>query len=79
MIAEGVGRIPEDRLRDGIVGSMSVAENMIIEGINGQEFQKNGLLKPDNITNHAEALSKDYDVRGAGSASRAQLLSGGNI
>ena len=37
------------------------------------------MLKPDNITNHAEALSKDYDVRGAGSAARAQLLSGGNI
>ena len=79
MIAKGVGRIPEDRHRDGIVGSMSVAENMIIESINGPKFQKHGLLKPKDITKHAEALTKEYDVRGAGIAARAQLLSGGNI
>ena len=71
MISKRVGRIPEDRHRDGIVGSMSVAENMIIESINGPEFQKNGLLKSENITDYAEALSKDYDVRGAGSAAPA--------
>ena len=79
MIAKGVGRIPEDRHRDGIVGSMSVAENMIIEGVDGPAFQKNGLLKHDNISKHSKALSKYYDVRGPGNAARAQLLSGGNI
>ena len=79
MIAKGVGRIPEDRHRDGIIGSMSVAENMIIEGVDGHRFQKSGLLKRENITEHAKALSVEYDVRGPGITAPAQLLSGGNI
>ncbi len=79
MIAKRVGRIPEDRHRDGIVGSMSVAENLIIEGLNEKKFQNYGMLKRENISKHAEALLTDYDVRGPGSAAPAQLLSGGNI
>lgn len=79
MIGAGVGRIPEDRHHDGIVGAMSVAENMVLERLNDPEIQQRGLLKRDAIQNHAEALSKAYDVRGPGVEARARLLSGGNI
>ena len=39
IIQAGVGRIPEDRHKDGIVGQMSVAENMIIEDLNSNKFK----------------------------------------
>jgi simple sugar transport system ATP-binding protein len=79
MVDAGVGRIPEDRHRDGIVGAMSVAENMIIECLNDQEVQRYGLLKWDAIQARAEKMSVEYDVRGPGTQAPARLLSGGNI
>ncbi|WP_370644143.1 ABC transporter ATP-binding protein [Thalassobius sp. Cn5-15] len=79
MIKAGVGRIPEDRHHDGIVGAMSVAENMVIERLNSAEVSRAGFLKKDAIKANAETLSRNYDVRGPGVDARARLLSGGNI
>lgn len=79
MIRAGVGRIPEDRHHDGIVGAMSVAENMVIERLDAPEVQTRGLLDRPAIARHAETLSRDYDVRGPGIDAPARLLSGGNI
>ncbi|MDQ7081283.1 MAG: ABC transporter ATP-binding protein [Paracoccaceae bacterium] len=75
----GIGRIPEDRHKDGVVGSMTVAENLIIERLDAPEFRKNGFLRRANIRAHAEKLSAAYDIRGPGVDAKAQLLSGGNL
>ena len=74
-----MGRIPEDRHHDGIVGAMSVAENMVIERLDDPEVQARGLLRRDAIRANAERLATDYDVRGPGVTARARLLSGGNM
>ncbi|GAA6178777.1 ABC transporter ATP-binding protein [Shimia sp. NS0008-38b] len=79
MIDAGIGRIPEDRHHDGIVGSMSVAENMVIERLSDPDVQSHGILRRDQIEKNATRLSADYDVRGPGVTARARLLSGGNI
>lgn len=79
MVGAGVGRIPEDRHRDGIVGAMSVAENMVIERLDDPDVQSRGLLKQDAIQAHADDLIAAYDVRGPGAQASARLLSGGNI
>ncbi len=79
MIRAGIGRIPEDRHRDGIVGAMSVAENMVIERLEAPDVARRGLLQKAAIRAHAERLARDYDVRGPGVEVPARLLSGGNI
>ena len=79
MIRARVGRIPEDRHHDGIIGTMSVAENMVIERLDDPEIQSTGLLKRDAIDKNAERLVREYDVRGPGVDAPARLLSGGNI
>lgn len=79
MIRAGIGRIPDDRHRDGIVGAMSVAENMVIERLDDPEVQSHGMLRQNAILANAEELCRDYDVRGPGPQAAAQLLSGGNI
>ncbi len=79
MIRAGVGRIPEDRHHDGIIGAMSVAENMVIERLNDPEIQSRGLLNREAIQQNAERLVQEYDVRGPGADAPARLLSGGNI
>ena len=79
MVRAGVGRIPEDRHHEGIVGAMSVAENMVIERLDDPAIQSRGLMKRDVIQENAERLAKAYDVRGPGVTAPARLLSGGNI
>ena len=78
IIQAGVGRIPEDRHKDGIVGQMTVAENMILEDLSNKRIQSRGLLNREAIQ-HCEDLSVKYDVRGPGANASARLLSGGNI
>ena len=38
MIEAGIGRIPDDRHRDGIVGQMTVTENLLLENISSSAF-----------------------------------------
>jgi len=79
MIDAGIGRIPEDRHRDGVVGSMSIAHNLIIERLGDKKFNRFGFLRNRQISENAKNLSKDYDIRGPGIESRTALLSGGNM
>lgn len=75
----GIARIPEDRHHDGMVGSMTVAENIAIEDIRSPACQKLGFLDFDAIRKRAEHAIADYDVRCPGPDAPARLLSGGNI
>ncbi len=78
-VKAGIGRIPEDRHHHGVVGAMSVAENLIIERLTDNDVQNRGFLRSDAISAIAEKLSNDYDIRGPGAEASARLLSGGNI
>ena len=53
VIKAGVGRIPEDRHRDGIIGSMTVAENLIIENLDNPKIRNFGFLNHDLINSSA--------------------------
>ena len=79
MIKLGFGRIPEDRHRQGIVGGLSVSENMVIERLDDPLIQNFGLLRSSVINDNAQILSEKYDVRGPGIDQASRLLSGGNI
>ena len=72
-IAAGVGRIPEDRHHEGIVGALSIAENLALETLRG------AFLKFDAMRTRAAAAIRAYDVRCPGPDAPIQLLSGGNI
>jgi simple sugar transport system ATP-binding protein len=78
-IARGIGRIPEDRLADGVVGEMAVWENATLERIGSSRFARAGFVRRAAGRSHAAGLIARYDVRGGGTDTRARLLSGGNI
>ena len=78
-IAAGVARVPEDRNRDGVVGAMTVAENLAIEALDDPRFQSRGILDRNAMHSHATDLIAAYDVRCPGPDAPARLLSGGNI
>ncbi len=75
----GIARIPEDRHHDGVVGAMTVAENVALEEIREPRFQRGGFVRFGAIRTRAAQAIRDYDVRCQGPDVPARLLSGGNI
>jgi simple sugar transport system ATP-binding protein len=71
----GIGRIPEDR-KIGVVGEMTVAENLALEHL--REFTRNGALDKNKMRAHAGQLIAEYNIKAA-PTSQAGKLSGGNM
>jgi len=78
-IDAGVARIPEDRHREGAVGSLSVAENLVLEDLADPGIQTFGFLKFDQLKARAMEAIARFDVRGATPDTPIRLLSGGNM
>jgi general nucleoside transport system ATP-binding protein len=78
MLDAGVGHIPEDRQRRGLVLEFSIAENVALHDYAKPPDAKWGWLYPSRLVERARALIKEFDVRGGGPLTRAGGLSGGN-
>jgi general nucleoside transport system ATP-binding protein len=78
VLRAGVGHVPEDRNRDGLVGELSVAQNLILDLWDLPPFAKHQTLQFTPIAEHARRLIDDYDIRTPSPATPAGTLSGGN-
>jgi len=78
MLDAGVGHIPEDRHRRGLVLEFSIAENIAIHDYCSPPASRLGWLYPRRLVARAARLIHDFDVRGGGPHTRAGALSGGN-
>jgi ABC-type uncharacterized transport system ATPase subunit len=74
----GLGHIPEDRQRRGLVLEFTLAENLALHDFDDPPFSRFGWLWPRRIINWARRLLREFDVRGGGPETRASALSGGN-
>ncbi|MGN6090477.1 MAG: ABC transporter ATP-binding protein [Actinomycetales bacterium] len=74
----GVGYVPEDRMHDGLVGSFSVAENMVLDVHDRKPFARGLALDLGSIARNAERLVEEYDVRTSSPSAPVSTLSGGN-
>jgi ABC-type uncharacterized transport system ATPase subunit len=79
LVAAGVARMPEDRQHDGVVGTMSVADNIAIEDVRSPQLSRLGFLDQRAMRARAQAAIAAYDVRCPGPDAEARLLSGGNV
>ena len=77
VVAHGIGRIPEDRNKDGVIGEMAIWENVVLERL--ADFSRNGLVQRAAGMALAKRIIDQFDVRGGSPASRIRLLSGGNM
>ncbi len=76
---KGIGHIPEDRQKRGLVLDFSLEENMILQTYFQKPFSKNGILQFDEIRKFSDERIEEFDVRsGQGSTSGARGMSGGN-
>jgi ABC-type uncharacterized transport system ATPase subunit len=74
----GVGHIPEDRQRRGLVLEFTIAENIALHDYLYPPDSRHGWLFPRRLVQKARKLIKEFDVRGGGPQTRAAALSGGN-
>jgi simple sugar transport system ATP-binding protein len=74
----GCAHVPEDRQRDGLVLTLSVADNMVLNTYYQSPFSKGMSLQPEKIIEAAEERVKLFDVRTPGISVPVANLSGGN-
>ncbi|MFD1858552.1 ABC transporter ATP-binding protein [Aeromicrobium camelliae] len=74
----GVGFIPEDRHRHGVVLDFPLWENRILGHQTTRRVTRGPLLNPGGARADAERIIADYDVRTPSVHTSARALSGGN-
>jgi general nucleoside transport system ATP-binding protein len=78
LLDAGLGHIPEDRQRRGLVLEFNLAENLALHDYREKPGSKWGYLFPKQLIAHAKTLLNEFDVRGGGPLTPASSLSGGN-
>jgi len=74
----GLGHIPEDRHRRGLVLDFTLAENIALHDFDRAPNSRFGWLRPGRLVARARELLAEFDVRGGGPETLAKSLSGGN-
>jgi simple sugar transport system ATP-binding protein len=78
MFDAGVAHVPEDRQRDGLIGSFDVAGNMVLNQVTSRRFSRRGRIDGKAVRAHAEQLVDEFDVRTPSVDVAVSTLSGGN-
>ena len=79
-IEQGVSHVPEDRNLQGLVGDMTISDNLVLKATRDPRFSKGKgwLLKRKAIASYASDLVEKYDVRCTSVEQDVRSLSGGN-
>jgi simple sugar transport system ATP-binding protein len=75
----GLGYVPEERMRDGVVADFSVAENLLLVGYDSRAFSRFGFLRARAIRRHCQELVAEFNVKTPSLETPVRSLSGGNI
>ncbi|MFW2380941.1 MAG: ABC transporter ATP-binding protein [Acidimicrobiales bacterium] len=75
----GVSYVPEERMRDGVVGEFTVAENLLLVDYEKPPYTRRGLLNFAAIGDRCRDLVDRFSVKTPSIEERTKNLSGGNI
>ncbi|MDR2381797.1 MAG: ABC transporter ATP-binding protein [Bifidobacteriaceae bacterium] len=78
VLGAGVGYVPEDRSRDGMISALSIAENLVLDQFDRPPFGHFGALDVKAINQNATTQIKAFDVRAGSALDPISTLSGGN-
>jgi len=78
ILDSGIGHIPEDRQKRGLVLEFTLAENLAFHEFDKAPNSRLGWLWPARLVSRARKLIQEFDVRGGGPQTPAKSLSGGN-
>jgi simple sugar transport system ATP-binding protein len=74
----GVGHVPEDRQRDGLVADFSIADNMVLDTYDKPPFARGFVRNDRAVRDAANERARDFDVRTPSVLLPVSTLSGGN-
>ncbi len=74
----GMGYVPSDRHRYGMIMDMSLSENVLLKTSYSSEWKKNGLIDRKKLKDKTNQIIKKFNVKAPGHYSLARELSGGN-
>lgn len=77
-IDSGIGYVPVDRHRDGMIMPMTLSENMMLKSSYGSRWGSHGFISSKKIDGYTAQMIKDYQVKSTGPSDLAHNLSGGN-
>lgn len=78
ILDHGLGHVPEDRHRNGLVLSMSVADNLVLNTPRRAPFARHGSRNLNAVRDHATQVVRDFDIRATSIFEPVSSLSGGN-
>jgi simple sugar transport system ATP-binding protein len=74
----GLGHIPSDRHKHGLVLDFPMPENYVLQTYYKKPFNRSGILNFAEINKKAKQLAEEFDVRTPSEKALARSLSGGN-
>ncbi len=74
----GIAFVPESREEDGLIGSFSIEENLILDLHDLPPYAKGPVISQSTVSIEAEKLVKEFDIRTQSAKDSASSLSGGN-
>ena len=77
-LRKGIAYIPESRELDGLIGTFSIAENLILDVHDLAPVASRGQLNNEYINKNSTKLVKEFDIRTQSIFENASALSGGN-
>ena len=78
VLDSGIGFIPEDRKKDGLVSEFSIEENLMLNQSFSSVFTKGPSINFEDRQKISESLIERFDVRTPSSNTKVANLSGGN-
>jgi general nucleoside transport system ATP-binding protein len=78
VLEAGVGHVPEDRLKDGLIVEFSIADNMVLDTYDEAPFARWIVRDDEAILAAAQQRAREFDVRTPSVLQLASTLSGGN-
>lgn len=78
IMAKGIGYIPEDRIRSGLVGGFMVRENLILGWHHSKRFRRGPFLDSTAINGFSEECVNEFEIKTPSINQLSKTLSGGN-
>jgi len=78
IMSAGVGHIPEDRQKRGLILDYSLFENSVLGSHRNAPFSKGIVMNYSEIRKHCDDLIEEFDIRTPNADVNAESLSGGN-
>lgn len=76
---QGVGHIPSDRIKQGLVMDFSISENLILGYEWERPYRKGMILDSKSIQKFADVAINEFEIYTPSAEHKAKYLSGGNL